>query len=223
MTESRAGGFRGRRLSGWVCSFVPLHPPYAGYVFQYNKSMPNYRRVYLPGGTFFFTLVTQNRKAIFRDQQIVQMLRESIRYAMDTVGRFETVAMCVLPDHLHCIWTLPEPDFDYSKRWQVIKSAFSFQYRKTYGGVEPVNSSLKKKGESGIWQRRFWSHLITDDEDLSRHIEYIHYNPVKHHLAEAVKFWPWSSFHQYVRDGLYSQDWGNTVSDSAFDSIQSGE
>jgi putative transposase len=115
----------------------------------------------------------------------------------------------LLPDHLHCIWTLPEQDHDYPTRWKKIKTLFSKSYLKGGGTTGEVSQSMTNKGEVGIWQRRYWEHTIYDEKDLDHHIEYIHYNPIKHGLVESTLDWPWSSFHRYVNMGLFPEEWGS--------------
>ena len=171
--------------------------------------MPNYHRVWLPGGTFFFTLVTNQRKPIFQDQYARDALSDAMEYAKDRGDNFQMDAVCLLPDHLHCIWTLPEGDTGYPTRWKMIKARFSRIYRNLGGAESVISVSRMSKGDSGVWQRRYWEHTIRDKTDLIRHIEYIHYNPVKHGYVRQVKEWPWSSFHQFVRNGQYPVDWGS--------------
>jgi putative transposase len=123
---------------------------------------------------------------------------------------FEVVAIVLMPDHLHMIWTLPPGDSNYSLRWSKIKTSFSLSYLAS-GGTEGMrNASRIRSGERAIWQRRFWEHTIRDEDDLSRCVEYIHWNPVKHGLAERVQDYPWSSFHRYARLGEYDEAWGRT-------------
>jgi putative transposase len=113
-----------------------------------------------------------------------------------------------MPDHLHCIWTLPTGDSDYSARWSLIKrSVARFSADVT---LDPAlrNPSHRKRRESTIWQRRFWEHLIRDDVDFARHLDYIHYNPVKHGHVTRATDWPYSTIHRYVREGVYPIDWG---------------
>lgn len=172
--------------------------------------MPDYHRVHLAGGIFFFTLVTHQRHPIFRDALCRQLLHEAFLYGMKKVGPFQIDAICLLPDHLHCIWTLPENDDDFSTRWKVIKSCFSRRFIQLGGNPGQISTSKIRKGEIGVWQRRYWEHMIRNQEDLIRHVEYIHFNPVKHGLVQSVKEWPWSSFHRYVSKGLYSPDWGKS-------------
>lgn len=170
-------------------------------------NMPEYRRVFIPGGAYFFTLVTYNRLPILTSEDARRLLHT----AMTRVGQrfpYQTIAICLLPDHLHCLWTLPEGDANYPLRWNQIKRLFSIEYRKSIGPVETRNPSRIKHREAAIWQRRYWEHTIRDEQDLHNHIDYIHYNPVKHGLVERAADWPWSSFHRYVREGLCAPDLG---------------
>ena len=117
---------------------------------------------------------------------------------------FHIDAWVVLPEHTHCIWTLPENDDDYSARWREIKKAFS----KSIPPLEYRSKIRIKRHERAIWQRRFWEHTIRDELDYQRHMDYIHFNPVKHRLVEAVIDWPYSTFHYWVKKGLYAPNWG---------------
>ena len=121
---------------------------------------------------------------------------------------FESVAVCVLPDHLHAVWTLPPGDANFPLRWALIKSGFS-------RGLAAIERSASKvtKREKGVWQRRYWEHSIRDDTDLARHVDYIHFNPVKHRYVSRVSDWPYSSFHRYVARALLPQDWGGDVAE----------
>lgn len=169
--------------------------------------MPEYRRSYIKGGTYFFTLVTYKRRKLFTDPKSRLLLLETIKHVM-AYHLFTMVAYCILPDHLHMIWTLPDGDSNYSMRIGLLKAKFSKQYRQIGGyQVLPEYSRVKRR-EAAIWQRRFWEHLIRDEQDLERHINYIHYNPIKHGLVGKVKDWPDSSFSEYVELGLYDVDWG---------------
>ena len=138
------------------------------------------------------------------------MLIEQIQLLRETVAKvkarhpFQIEAMVVLPDHLHAVWTLPAGDTRIGMRWGLIKSAFA--RRLPRGELRSISRMLR--GERGIWQRRYWDHLIRDEADLAAHCDYVHYNPVKHGLVSAAKEWPYSSFHRRVRDGLYPEDWG---------------
>lgn len=167
--------------------------------------MTDYRRQWHAGGTFFFTVAIADRSSSLLVDRI-EDLKQSIRHVHNTKP-FHIVAMVVLPEHLHTIWTLPENDADYATRWKMIKAKFSRGMPRD----EPRSTSRVAKGERGIWQRRYWEHTIRDDEDFRRHMDYIHYNPVKHCVVRAVVDWPHSTFHQYVRDGVYPADWGGAT------------
>lgn len=169
--------------------------------------MPEYRRILIEGGTYFFTLVTYQRRYLFTDSYARSKLYDTIMHVM-TYHPFTLVAYCILPDHMHMIWTLPEGDSDYSMRIGLIKTKFSKLYRLTNGSQIEPNISRVNRREAAIWQRRFWEHMIRDEQDLERHINYIHYNPVKHGLVNNVIDWPNSSFSEYVRSGSYEKDWG---------------
>jgi putative transposase len=164
--------------------------------------MTNYRRYRVEGGTFFFTVVLLDRRSSLLTTQI-QNLREAFR-TVKTHHPFDIDAMVVLPDHLHCILTLPPGDADFSLRWRQIKSAFS----RGIPNGEGRSQSRINKNERGIWQRRFWEHHIRDERDFRHRVDYIHFNPVKHGLVDWVSQWPYSTFHQYVECGVYGVDWG---------------
>jgi putative transposase len=121
---------------------------------------------------------------------------------------FTIISLCLLPEHLHCIWSLPEGDSNYSLRWSEIKRLFSRHYYEQIGSGAERNVSRLKRREAAIWQRRFWMHLICDENDFENHIHYIHYNPVKHGLVHRVSDWKWSTFHRFVADGFYEKHWG---------------
>lgn len=158
--------------------------------------MSDYRRLYLPGATYFFTVVTYRREPIFADEQKVEWLRQAFQ-TVKAKRPFESLAAVVLPDHLHCIWRLPEGDSDFSTRWQMIKTAFSRRMPATIG-----------KGGKRIWQPRFFEHCIRDEDDFTNHLDYIHYNPVKHGLVASPAKWPHSSFRRFVASGRYPENWG---------------
>ncbi len=159
--------------------------------------MSNYRRVYLPGGTYFFTVVTLDRVPVFINEDRVEALRQAFRKVM-AVRPFRIDAMVVLPEHLHCILRLPEGDADYSSRWREIKKAASRR----------IGMDTNARNERMVWQRRFWEHAIRDEEDWRRHVDYIHYNPVKHGLVSSPGEWAWSSFGNAVSKGWYEETWG---------------
>jgi putative transposase len=171
--------------------------------------MPEYRRSILPGGTFFFTVVTYHRQSILTSE-ISRGILHSAWIDVNERLPFTTDAVCLLPDHLHCIWTLPEGDSNYSLRWGEIKKLFTKAYARQMGPGKAPNESRQKRGEGTIWQRRFWEHTIRDLDDYHRHNDYLHFNPVKHGLAENVADWGWSSFHRFVKMGYYEPDWGGS-------------
>jgi len=184
-----------RSFVGW--GLAPPQPRYA------NARMPNYIRTKFEGGYYFFTVVTNGRARLF----LTPLARRCLREAIDqTRSRhpFETVAFCLLPEHLHCVWKLPEGDADFSMRWASIKGRFSRSYLRIGGHQVTPSASRRRRGEAGLWQRRFWEHRIRDQRDLQRHVDYIHFNPLKHALVERIEDWPWSTYHRYVREGLYA-------------------
>jgi putative transposase len=142
-----------------------------------------YRRLFTPGGTYFFTVVAYQRQRIFSSPQAVEILRNSFRHTIELMP-FMIVACVILPDHMHFIWALPPESSDYSTRWRLVKTHFTRHW--CLEGTQSEKASRVRKGEQHVWQRRFWEHLIRDDEDLSRHVEYVHYNPVKHGLVKSA-------------------------------------
>jgi putative transposase len=168
--------------------------------------MPEYRRIDAPGATIFFTVVTHRRRPILASPVTVDLLRTAFRQTMQR-DPFTIDAIVVLPDHLHAIWTLPPGDARFAKRWSGIKAAFTRAFLAAGGREAPRGQSRRSRGERGVWQRRFWDHVIRDDDDFGNHVDYIHYNPVKHGLARCPHAWPSSSFHQHVDNGTYAADW----------------
>jgi putative transposase len=176
--------------------------------------MTTYRRNFVQGGCFFFTVnLAERRLRLLSDH--VDLLREAFRSARHC-HPFTIEGIVVLPDHLHAIWTLPEGDADFAVRWRLIKATFS---RGLLRG-ERISSSRARKGERGIWQRRYWEHTLRDDRDFARHMDYIHINPVKHGHVTRASDWPHSSFHRMVRHGVYPADWAG---DAAADDAEFGE
>jgi len=169
--------------------------------------MTDYRRNFIPGGSFFFTVNLADRRLRLLTEHIDQ-LRDAFR-EVRRHHPFTTDAVVVLPDHLHAVWTLPEGDADFALRWRQIKSSFS---GKVPSG-EPISCSRAARGERGIWQRRYWEHTIRDEDDFARHVDYVHINPVKHRLVTRVRDWPYSSFHRMVKLGLYPEDWAGDVAE----------
>lgn len=173
--------------------------------------MANYRRSHVAGASYFFTVNCSER----HDNQLlveqIDLLREVFR-KVKTDHPFTIDAIVVLPEHLHCIWTLPPGDADYKTRWALIKAGFSRQLP----AEEKRSLSRIKRCERGIWQRRYWEHLIRDDSDYRRHVDYIHWNPVKHGVVKQVVDWPFSSFHKYLDLGFYPRNWVGSRDDNDF-------
>ena len=166
--------------------------------------MPNYRRWRVPGGSYFFTVNLLDRQRSLLVEHISE-LRAAL-HQVRAAHPFHIDALVVLPEHLHTIWTLPPGDEDFATRWRQIKSAFS----RSVGGGEPRSPSRVRHAERGIWQRRFWEHVLRDEDDFAAHVDYIHYNPVKHgHVSRPID-WSWSSLQQYVAKGILTQDWGTS-------------
>ena len=163
--------------------------------------MPDYRRNRIPGATYFFTVNLLDRRSRLLVAQI-DALREAVRHTR-AKSPFQIDAWVVLPDRMHCLWTLPENDADFSGRWRAIKTRFA----KSVPATEHRSKVNVRRGERGIWQRRFWEHTIRDDRDYAVHLDYIHFNPVKHGLVQCVVDWPFSSFHRCVANGLYPSSW----------------
>jgi len=170
-----------------------------------------YRRANIQGACYFFTVALANRESTLLVEQI-DNLRQAFRLVKQR-HPFEIVAMVVMPEHLHAIWQLPPGDADFALRWSLIKSGFSRAIPKH----EYIRPSRAGKRERGLWQRRYWEHLIRDDNDLSRHVDYIHYNPVKHGMVQRAIDWPHSSIHRYVRLEWLNDDWGAGSEDAAVD------
>jgi putative transposase len=169
--------------------------------------MPQYRRCRVPGGTVFFTVVTERRSPLLCGALARSILGDVFR-ACEKRWPFRVDGMVLLPDHLHSLWTLPPGDDAYSRRWGWIKKEFTKLWLAAGGEEQERSASRRRSRRRGVWQRRFWEHTIRDDDDYARHLDYIHYNPVKHSLVTAPRDWPYSSFHRWVRKGVYPPDWG---------------
>ena len=169
--------------------------------------MPNYRRAFRPGGTFFFTLVTYRRARFLCDDLARPLLHRAID-ACRTVSPFRIDAFVLLPDHLHAIWTLPEGDARYPARWGWIKKEFTSRWLSAGGDEQPQTEGRRRDGRRGVLQPKYWEHTMRDEFDFERHFDYIHYNPVKHGLTHCPRDWPYSSFHRWVGRGVYPVDWG---------------
>jgi putative transposase len=163
----------------------------------------NYRRNFVPGGSFFFTVNLDDRRSRLLTERVA-LLRKAFRYVRMR-HPFMLDAIVVLPDHLHAIWTLPPGDADYATRWRLVKAFFS---RGIEAG-ERISISRERKNERGIWQRRYWEHTLGNERDFERHCDYIHFNPVKHGHARVAVEWPHSSFHRFVKLGIYPDNWAN--------------
>lgn len=161
--------------------------------------MSDYRRAFQSGGCYFFTVVTYQRRPWLTEEPSIERLRKAFRHVMES-RPFSIDAIVILPDHLHCIWQLPEGDDDFSERWRQIKRFVSIG----------LKSQLNARNEKALWQRRYWEHLIRDEEDWHRHMDYIHYNPVKHGFVKRPADWPHSSFKLALKRGWYEASWGNT-------------
>jgi len=176
--------------------------------------MPDYRRAWLPGGTYFFTVNLLRR----RGNDLLTRHIDVLRTVVADVQRrhpFVIHGWVVLPDHMHCIIELPPCDADFATRWRLIKMGFS----KALPKGERRSSVRQRRGERGIWQRRYWEHAIRDDEDFRAHMDYVHINPLKHGLVSRVADWPYSTFHRGVAAGVYPVDWAGSIAqdDPAFD------
>ena len=176
--------------------------------------MVRFRRNWFPGGTFFFTATLLDWRSRLLTEHI-NLLRQAFRSTRNDAP-FQIIAIVVLPDHLHTILTLPEGDADYSGRWKAIKAGFTRALR-TNGVVLISNTASGYQ----LWQPRYWEHTIRDDRDLQVHVDYIHFNPVKHGLVKRAADWPYSSFHRYVRKGWLTKDWASDP--GAFDEGGYGE
>ena len=184
--------------------------------------MSEYRRWYVPGGTFFFALVTCRRRPIL----CTDLARRCLREAIDVVRAdwaCKWIAVVLLPDHLHAVWTLPTGDARYAVRWKRIKEEFTRRYLKA-GGVEIAPSpSRQRRQERGVWQRRYWEHTVRDEEDLKRCVDYVHWNPKKDGHVADVRDWQWSSFHRFVGLEEYAPDWGAENPTPGYENPEWGE
>ncbi len=164
-----------------------------------------YRRIRIEGATYFFTAVTHKRRPLFQKPDVIAKLMTAIA-TVKTAHPFEIEAQVILPDHLHTIWSLPEGDSNYSMRWRQIKAAFTRSIANETGD-EALPERRRSKRERGVWQPRFWEHTVRGDADFVAHVEYIHFNPVKHRLVMRPRDWPYSTFHDWVARGLYDINW----------------
>ena len=169
--------------------------------------MSEYRRDRTPGGTWFFTVVTCKRRRVLTHPAVRLALRQAVEKTRIS-HPFAINAWVLLPEHLHCLWTLPNDDTGFSARWSIIKRRTSQALADRPDLLPPSTQTRTKRRESTLWQRRFWEHRIRDEDDLRHHLDYIHWNPVKHEHVTSVADWPWSTFHRWVERGWYPNDWG---------------
>jgi putative transposase len=167
-----------------------------------------YRRVFVPGASYFFTLVTHQRSPIFSHASAVDLFRGVVR-KVQAAHPFSLEAEVILPDHVHLLCSLPEGDFNYPMRLRLIKAAFTRAFLRQHHPIAQRSHSSTKQREQAVWQRRYWEHTIRDQNDFQAHLDYIHINPVKHGLVVAARDWPHSSFHAWVKRGAYEISWGS--------------
>jgi putative transposase len=168
--------------------------------------MPEYRRADVPGGTYFFTLVTEQRRPFLCDDLARTLLHDSYEQCQ-RLRPCKSEAFVLLPDPAHAMWTLPPGDADFSTRWASIKAGFTSGWLKAGAGELGVSSSRRAHRHRGVWQRRFWEHWVRDEDDFGAHLDYIHYNPVKHGLVKCPHLYPYSTFTKWVKRGVYEPDW----------------
>lgn len=169
--------------------------------------MSEYRRALVKGGCYFFTVVTKDRRPVLVREDVRPALRTSIQKVRNRFP-FSIEGWVLLPDHLHCLWTLPTGDHDFAKRWSLIKRYTSQQLAGIPGLRTKKSNSETNRRETGLWQRRFWEHLILDEADYRNHMDYMHWNPVKHGLTTVAAAWPFSTFHRLVAQSVYPATWG---------------
>ncbi len=180
--------------------------------------MSDYRRWFVAGGTYFFTIVTYDRRPILTSDPGRKILRKAVLSVQEKFP-FSLVATVLLPDHWHLVMTLPSEDARYSLRIKKVKESFTTDWLSAGLPEATVTPSQKARGERGIWQPRFNEHTIRDETDPEHHVDYTHWNPLKHKLVTRVVDWPWSSFHRFVRLGYYDSNWGGTPPFRADDDI----
>lgn len=168
--------------------------------------MRTYIRARITGGVYFFTVNLAERRDNDLLVRRIAELRDAFRRTRQD-HPFAIEAIVILPEHLHCLWRLPMSNDDFPTRWRLIKARFS----RCIAPEERISQSRRRKGERGLWQRRYWEHVIRDEQDYRCHLDYIHFNPVKHGYVQAARDWPYSSFHRWVERGTYSADWAAPV------------
>ncbi len=168
--------------------------------------MPTYVRWREDGATYFFTVVTYRRQRIITSELCRRLLRRAFTSVQKRLP-FDMGPLVLLPDHLHCIWTLPANDDDFPERWRQIKGRFTHDYLEHSGRDWDVTDQHRSQGRRGVWQPRYWEHRIRNEKDFDRYRDYIHLNPVKHGYVDQPESWPWSSFHRFVRMGWLDPNW----------------
>ena len=172
-----------------------------------SRPMPQYRRTRISGGSFFFTVVTARRRRLLTELQVRLALRQAIQ-AVRQERPFRIDGWVLLPDHLHAIWTLPSGDDDFATRWRLIKGRVTHQLGAGFHNPAAMTERRRTKAHGSLWQHRYWEHWLRDEDDMRRHLDYLHFNPVKHGLVRRAVDWQWSSFHRHVAAGAYPAEWG---------------
>jgi len=190
----------------WLCFLSDLKVKLAR---NSVPDMPDYRRWFVPGGTYFFTVVTYDRSPFLCEPAARDYLRTTLHECRQR-WPFTNVAFVLLPDHLHALWSLPADDANYSRRWAWVKREFSRRWLANSAVHQAGNLRQRRRT---VWQPRFWEHTIRDEQDFTNHLDYIHFNPVKHGQAASPREWPYSSFSRFVKLGWYDADWGTQPDD----------
>jgi putative transposase len=167
--------------------------------------MPRYLRTRVTGGSFFFTVVTERRQRMLTQEPVRLALRHAIQ-AVRSERPFRIDGWVLLPDHLHAVWTLPNGDDDYATRWRLIKAGVTHRLGLACHNPAVMTTRRRAKEQGSLRQHRYWEHWLRDEDDMRQHLQYLHFNPVKHGLVSRAADWPWSSFHRYVADGVYPDD-----------------
>ena len=191
----------------WAVPTLQIYTLGSFHGYEEDLAMPDYRRYWVPGGTYFFTLVTHQRKPLFADVANVQRLRDALAI-VQREQPFRFLAAAVLPDHMHFLWALPTGDSAYGRRIGRMKVLFTRSLQDAGSITRATSISRQKHRESDFWQRRFWEHTLDNEDEMSGYLDYIHYNPVKHGWASCPHAWKASSFRQWVSRGLYELEWG---------------
>ena len=180
--------------------------------------MPNYRRSTIAGGTYFITQITYQRQPWLCNDLARHALRTAINRIRET-RPFLINAFVLLPDHFHSLWTLPPDDHDLSTRLRLVKTYVTRHYGNDLQPNLELSPSRMKRKERNLWQRRFWEHLIRDETDFARHCDYIHYNPVRHHLCQTPTDWQFLSLHRFIEQGIYPPNWGDAPISPILDGV----